>query len=314
MVAGSASHTVSYRSVDLAGNTSVDKSLEIRAAVTTVASTVAASAKDRTVSTKDDVVIEASVSAAAPFSGTARLYRGSVKVAEKAVTATGSAGAYAADVEFRDVPAAGEHVYSVTFVSADPDAVTGSTSATVAVVVYFFDYPPTATFFDEVAWLVGSGITTGNDDGGFAPYALVTRQAMAAFLFRLENPGVVAPTCQTAPFPDVPTSHRFCGEIAWLKTKNITAGYAGGTFAPGAAIDRQAMAAFLFRLKNPGVAKPVCSTRPFSDVTISNQFCGEIEWFKAQKITTGYDGGLFKPGNKVDRQAMAAFLFRLDNQ
>ena len=64
-------------------------------------------------------------------------------------------------------------------------------------------------------------------------------------------------------------------------------------------------------MDNPGAPKPTCTVQPFNDVTIGNQFCGEITWLKGQNITTGYDGNLFKPNDKVSRAAMAAFLFRL---
>lgn len=53
--------------------------------------------------------------------------------------------------------------------------------------------------------------------------------------------------CTSAPFPDVPASSAFCGDIAWLKTQQIAQGYAGGGFHPAAVISRQAMAAFLHR-------------------------------------------------------------------
>ena len=54
--------------------------------------------------------------------------------------------------------------------------------------------------------------------------------------------------CATAPFPDVPTTSGFCGEIDWLADAGITEGYADGTFRPTAEVSRQAMAAFLHRL------------------------------------------------------------------
>jgi len=34
---------------------------------------------------------------------------------------------------------------------------------------------------------------------------------------------------------------------------------------------------------------------------------------KSTQITTGYAGNKFQPGEKISRQAMAAFLYRLHN-
>jgi len=48
----------------------------------------------------------------------------------------------------------------------------------------------------------------------------------------------------------------------------------------------------------------------FMDVTPQNPFYREIAWFKAQKITTGWPDGTFRPGQAIDRDAMAAFIAR----
>ena len=39
-----------------------------------------------------------------------------------------------------------------------------------------------------------------------------------------------------------------------------------------------------------------------------------VAWLKTQHITTGCDGNLFKPTDKVTRGAMAAFLYRLQHR
>ncbi|OWY61537.1 hypothetical protein B7486_63275, partial [cyanobacterium TDX16] len=48
----------------------------------------------------------------------------------------------------------------------------------------FPDVSPSHPFFEEIAWLVDAGIADGYADGRFKPSAPITRQAMAAFLFR----------------------------------------------------------------------------------------------------------------------------------
>lgn len=42
----------------------------------------------------------------------------------------------------------------------------------------------------EIEWLASTGITTGFPDGGFHPAGTITRQAMAAFLYRLADQGL----------------------------------------------------------------------------------------------------------------------------
>jgi hypothetical protein len=122
------------------------------------------------------------------------------------------------------------------------------------------------------------------------------------------------PECETGgvgAFPDVPADHGFCTEIEWLVDEGITTGYDDGTFRPTTPVDRQSMAAFLYRAAgSPNGPDPTCTTAAFPDVPANHLFCGEIDWLVDEGITTGYDDGTFRPTTPVDRQSMAAFLYR----
>ncbi|RIJ69550.1 hypothetical protein D1871_21805, partial [Nakamurella silvestris] len=123
----------------------------------------------------------------------------------------------------------------------------------------FTDVPAGSQFYADIRWMAEKRISTGTASGDavyFKPGEAVSRQAFAAFLYRLDHDGAKAPACSVAPYADVPTGAEFCGEISWLKSKNITNGFAGNTFKPGASIERQAMAAFLYRYSHPGAAAP----------------------------------------------------------
>jgi hypothetical protein len=104
-------------------------------------------------------------------------------------------------------------------------------------------------FCGDITWLKTQHITGGYPDGGFHPTATVSRQAVAAFLYRLQHPSATAPACTSAPYPDVPVGSPFCGDITWLKIQNITGGYPDGGFHPAAGVTRQAVAAFLHRFR-----------------------------------------------------------------
>lgn len=56
----------------------------------------------------------------------------------------------------------------------------------------------------------------------------------------------------------------------------------------------------------PAVHRP--STPSFKDVPTTHPFYKEIEWMKAQGITTGYSDGTFRSSAPVNRDAMAAFF------
>lgn len=114
-------------------------------------------------------------------------------------------------------------------------------------------------------------------------------------------------------FTDVPKTHGFYKSICWFAQQNITKGYADGSFRPEAAVERGAMAAFLYRLAGSPVVK-LPKHSPFNDVSTDNPFYKEIIWLASTKITTGYADGSFRPNQAIERQAMAAFLYRYNNK
>ena len=85
------------------------------------------------------------------------------------------------------------------------------------------------------------------------------------------------------------------------------------TFRPGQPVARDAMAAFRYRFAgSPDVSLPAVS--PFADVTTQTQFYKEICWLAAQGVSTGWDEPdgtkTFRPLQSVNRDAMAAFMYR----
>jgi serine protease len=197
---------------------------------------------------------------------------------------------------------------------ADPGPVTPTEPAGS-----FTDIPAGTQFATEINWLAGRGISTGwvdgNGDATYRPLTPVNRDAMAAFMYRLlGEPPFNAPA--TSPFADMAGGTKFYKEITWLADKRISAGWeANGvrTYRPVTPVNRDAMAAFLYRLAGePDFTPPLAS--PFVDVDTSNQFYKEITWLAAKGISTGWDEGngriTFRPLSAVNRDAMAAFMYR----
>jgi len=112
-----------------------------------------------------------------------------------------------------------------------------------------FEVPAGSTYCGSIRWLVDAGITSGTASGGFAPLDPVTRQSMAAFLYKLDSAGAPPPKCTVAPYSDVPAKLSFCGSIDWLWAEGITTGTLGGKFAPRGTVTRGMMAAFLHRFE-----------------------------------------------------------------
>jgi hypothetical protein len=171
------------------------------------------------------------------------------------------------------------------------------------------DVPLSHPFLLDIAYLVTHEISTGYPDGTFRPTAPVSRQSMAAFLYRLAGePSFTPPTPPT--FSDVGTSHPFRTEIEWLAAEDVTGGYPDGTFRPSAVVTRASMTAFLYRLVgSPNHTPPFDPT--FPDVPLLHPFRAEVEWAAGYGIASGYPDGTFRPGDAVSRQSMAAFIRRV---
>lgn len=178
-----------------------------------------------------------------------------------------------------------------------------------------------STLRGSIEWLATNKLTNGWPDGTYRPLSTMTREQMAAFLYRLANPGVkVAPKPRTAPFRDVPANHVFAGEIAWMKNMDVANGWSNGYFRPTSPIMRDQMAAFLHRYAAKVCAIPAAATyRPgassFVDVRSSTVFSHEISWMAASDISNGWVlGGRteYRPLAPITREQMAAFIQRLN--
>lgn len=184
-------------------------------------------------------------------------------------------------------------------------------SPATAAPIVFSDVKSNDQFYNEIMWLANSGITTGWNMGThreYRPLSNVERGAMAAFFYRMAGePAYTAPAKPT--FKDVPTTHPFYKEIEWMASKKITTGWEDGTFRPENPVNRDAMAAFFYRMAGkPAYTAP--SKSPFTDVKTNDQFYKEISWLANKGITKGWPDGSFQPVTAINRDAMAAFIYR----
>lgn len=193
------------------------------------------------------------------------------------------------------------------------------TSAQKSVPTTFIDVPRSQKFYSEIQWMYDTKRTTGVKTAkglAYQPKSGVTREAMAAFIFRQEaKKGYKAP--KKSPFRDVSPGDKFYKEIAWMYEQGISTGTktrSGRVYQPRQHVTREAMAAFLFRLRAPDSTKAP-SKAPFADVPAKHKFGREIAWMKSSKLSTGTKRGgtvVYEPRSTVTREAMAAFLFRMD--
>ncbi|MCQ1948753.1 S-layer homology domain-containing protein [Arthrobacter sp. zg-Y859] len=184
----------------------------------------------------------------------------------------------------------------------------------------FIDVSTGQQFYKEMAWLAEKGISTGwtepNGTRAYRPLQSINRDAMAAFLYRAAgSPTYSAPA--KSPFADVSTGQQFYKEMAWLAEEGISTGWTEPngtrTYRPLQSISRDAMAAFLYRAgDSPIYSAPAKS--PFADVSTGQQFYKEMAWLAANGISTGWTEPngtrTYRPFQSINRDAMAAFLYR----
>ncbi len=168
----------------------------------------------------------------------------------------------------------------------------------------FADVGTDHPFHRDITRMAVTEAIQGYSDATFRPTVAVTRQAAAAFLWRLWG----SPTVNgEAGFSDVPPDHPFHDAIAWMVDEDITSGFPDGTFRPTAPVTRQAAAAFLWRFAGE---VPVSEAPQFTDVPADHEFGEAIAWMADWGISEGWSDGTFRPNQDVTRQSMAAFLSR----
>lgn len=183
----------------------------------------------------------------------------------------------------------------------------------------FVDMKKGDKFYKEIAWMYESKLSTGtkqpNGSVKYLPKQQLSREAMAAFLYRMEGSTYVGP--KVSPFADVKPGDKFYNEITWMYAEKIAKGTKQATgkpkFMPKSSMSREAMAAFMYRMEGSKAAGP--KTSPFADMKPGDKFYKEIVWMFDSGLSTGNKRPSGKPAylpkDSVTREAMAAFLYRL---
>lgn len=197
---------------------------------------------------------------------------------------------------------------SLTGGGEDPSTYTivpGATGCGVESGATFSDVPTSHIFHEAIECLVDLEVTFGFEDGTFRPGQPITRAAVVSWLWRLAGE---PPPDSLPEFSDVPLSHPFADAIAWAAERDITGGYPDGTFRPGLAVTRGAVAAWMHRYQfSPSASLPT----GFSDVPADHPFVEPIAWLAAAGITQGYPDGTFRPGQPISRGGLASWVCTL---
>ncbi len=111
-------------------------------------------------------------------------------------------------------------------------------------------------------------------------------------------------------FTDLPPNATYVEPVLWAVKEGIANGYSSDIFGPLEAVLRWHMAVFLWRYQG----QPMARTRPsFSDVNNPAYF-DAVAWLVENDITSGFDGGLFRPDDELSRGQAVTFLWRLEGR
>ncbi len=189
---------------------------------------------------------------------------------------------------------------------------------------YFADVTdPDYAFYEHIQWMGATRLSTGTPQPSglplYKPLDAVSRQAMAAFLYRNSGETFVPPAEPT--FADVPTSAAFYTAIEWMAASGVSTGTPQPSgkplYKPLDAVSRQAMALFIARFAGADLSTPP-TVLSFADVPVTSSPAAAIAWMANEAIATGtaQPSGLplYKPLDPVSRQAMAAFIYRLEHR
>ncbi|MEG0259958.1 MAG: S-layer homology domain-containing protein, partial [Lysinibacillus sp.] len=169
----------------------------------------------------------------------------------------------------------------------------------------FKDVPSNYPYYKEIEYLTKNKIITGyQEDGTFRPGNQLTRGHAAVIISRalkLDTNNVSNPK-----FKDIPTSHPYYKEIAAVVEVGIMSGKSKDVFDSKANLTRAQMAKIIAIAYNlEGTSKIV-----FKDVAKDNWAYDYIQALAANKVTTGYEGNLYKPFQPITRAHFSVFLYR----
>ena len=122
---------------------------------------------------------------------------------------------------------------------------------TVNVPLKFIDVPAELWYSEAVRWAANEGIIIGVSEDYFAPEENITREQMAAMIYRYAEYKKTAPTGAWAirlDYPDVGTIADYaCEGVMYCTLKNLMIGRDGGNFEPKSEAQRAEIAVLFHR-------------------------------------------------------------------
>lgn len=109
------------------------------------------------------------------------------------------------------------------------------------------------------------------------------------------------------PYKDVKEDDWFYREVAYVYANEIMTGLTPDTFGPSETLNRAQATVVLWRMAGKPKAD---SGNKFPDAEEDSWYAEAVNWAAEEEIVTGYENGLFGPGDVLTREQAVAILWR----
>ncbi len=175
----------------------------------------------------------------------------------------------------------------------------------------FTDVSQNDWFYSAVSDVYEKGLMQGVSATLFAPNQTTSRAMIVSILYRLDGSPAVS---GKASFTDVAANTWYTDAVAWASANGIAKGFDDGSFRPDQAVNRQEIAAFLYRYaqyKGYDTTQGGMAIREFADYdAISSYALGAMDWSVSTGILQGDAAKRLTPQSPASRAQVAAMLSR----
>ena len=172
----------------------------------------------------------------------------------------------------------------------------------------FTDVDTKLWYHEGICFVIRNGLMNGKGDGIFAPNANLTRAELVTVLYRMAGEPSVEGL--EHPFVDVAEGQWYSDAITWAYNTEVVNGTSETTFAPGANITREQIAAILFRFSGADAGE-TDALADFTDADKVNAYALDaMNWAVANGLINGMGDGTLMPQGNATRAQIATILMR----
>lgn len=166
----------------------------------------------------------------------------------------------------------------------------------------------TADIFGNV-YETHTGYINGYPDGSVQPNGNITRDEMAAIIYRIKAWSTQVPTSGSGNvFPDVPATRWSVTEVEYVANTNVMNGYPDGTFLPDQNLTRAEFAALISRFTQ---LDAVLADETLADVPSNHWAYTDIHALYSSGLLEGDGDGRFRPEDAITRAEVMTVINKI---